>query len=160
MPRREHHYSLTVVWTGNSGAGTSGYRAYSRNHEISAPGKERPIQCSSDTIFRGEGGRYSPEELLVASLSGCHMLWFLHLCADAGIVVIEYADSPTGRMLEHDDRSGEFLSVTLRPQVTIAEAARIGEVAAIHDAAHKLCFIARSVCFPVIHEPVTRVRSG
>ena len=160
MPGREHHYSLTVVWTGNSGTGTSGYRAYSRNHEVNAVGKERPIQCSSDTVFRGERGGYSPEELLVASLSGCHMLWFLHLCANAGIVVTEYVDSPTGRMLEHEDGSGEFLSVTLRPRVTVVEAARIGELAAVHDAAHSLCFIARSVRFPVIHEPGARALSG
>jgi len=63
-----------VRWTGNQGSGTSAYRAYSRNHEISAAGKP-VVPASSDPAFNGDPGRYNPEDLLVASLSGCHMLW-------------------------------------------------------------------------------------
>ena len=154
MMDHEHQYRLRVVWTGNRGTGTSGYREYSRDHEVEVQGKP-PIPGSSDPNFRGDGSRYNPEELLVASLSTCHMLWFLHLCADAGIVVTAYRDDASGTMVEHPDGSGEFTGVTLRPHVMIADASRLPDTAALHDRAHHLCFIARSVSFPVVHEPVT-----
>ena len=156
--RREHRYHLTTTWTGNLGTGTSNYRAYSRNHEIAIPGKSAPLPGSSDPAFRGDPSRYTPEELLVASLSACHMLWFLHLCADAGIVVTEYQDAACGTLSEHvatdpDAGSGEFTRVLLRPRVVIADPARIADATALHQRAHHLCFIARSVNFPVEYEP-------
>lgn len=154
MKEREHHYRVTTTWTGNLGTGTSDYRAYSRNHEIKILGKRAPLPGSSDPAFRGDPARYTPEELLVASLSTCHMLWFLHLCADAGIVVIEYEDAATGSMAEHPDGSGEFTSVVLHPRAVITDPARIADATALHPRAHALCFIARSVNFPVEHEPV------
>lgn len=150
---REHHYSLSVIWTGNLGTGTSGYREYSRNHEIRSDGKP-PLPGSSDPHFRGDKTRYNPEELLVASLSSCHMLWFLHFCAEAGVVVTDYCDAPVGTMAENPDGSGEFREVVLHPQVVVTDAARIPELAALHDRAHHMCFIARSVNFPVTVEPV------
>ncbi len=150
---REHRYSITVHWTGNLGTGTSGYRAYSRNHELIADGKPGPIACSSDPTFRGDRTRYSPEELLVGSLSACHMLWMLHLCADAGIVVTEYSDAASGSMIEHEDGSGEFREVTLRPRMRISDPSHAEQVRALHHKARELCFIARSVNFPVRHEP-------
>jgi organic hydroperoxide reductase OsmC/OhrA len=151
---REHHYRITTTWTGNVGTGTTDYRAYSRNHEIKILGKSAPLPGSSDPAFRGDPARYTPEELLVASLSACHMLWFLHLCADAGIVVTEYEDVASGAMSEHADGSGEFTMVILRPRAVIADSARIADAMALHPRAHQLCFIARSVNFPVQHEPV------
>jgi len=153
----EHHYAINTIWTGNRGTGTQEYRTYSRDHEISAEGKSAPVAGSSEKNFRGDAARYNPEELLVASLSACHMLWFLHLCATAGIVVTHYRDSATGTMVEHSDGSGEFTRVTLRPHVVITSADRIVEAAELHAKAHHLCFIARSVNFPVEHEPVTRL---
>src|SRR5215467_2602101 len=102
-----HHFQASVRWTGNLGSGTSTYTAYSRNHEVDGAGKSAPILCSSDATFRGDGSRYNPEELLIASLSTCHMLWMLHLCADAGIVINEYADEASGEMAIHDDGAGE-----------------------------------------------------
>jgi len=154
MAEREHQYRITTTWTGNLGSGTSDYRAYSRNHEIKILGKRAPLQGSSDQSFSGDPARYTPEELLVASLSSCHMLWFLHLCADAGIAVIEYEDAASGTMKEHPDGSGEFTSVVLRPRAVITDPTRIPDAAALHHRAHDLCFIARSVNFPVDHEPV------
>ena len=151
---REHQYRITTNWTGNLGTGTSDYLAYSRDHEIEIVGKSAPLAGSSDAAFRGDPARYTPEELLVASLSACHMLWFLHLCADAGIVVIEYEDAASGTMSEHADGSGEFTGVILRPRAVITDAARIADAIALHARAHELCFIARSVNFPVEHEPV------
>ena len=152
----EHHYEITTTWTGNRGAGTKDYRAYARDHEISAEGKSAPVAGSSDKAFRGDTARYNPEELLVASLSACHMLWFLHLCAEAGIVVTDYRDSATGTMVEHTDGSGEFARVTLRPHVVITSPDRIAEATELHAKAHLLCFVARSVNFPVEHEPVVK----
>lgn len=154
MKEREHQYRVTTTWTGNLGTGTSDYRAYSRNHEIKILGKRSPLPGSSDPAFRGDPARYTPEELLVASLSACHMLWFLHLCADAGIVVTEYEDAASGIMVEHEDGSGEFRRVTLRPRVVITDSGRSADATALHRRAHDLCFVARSVNFPVEHDPV------
>lgn len=149
---REHRYSVTVKWTGNRGSGTSAYNAYGREHEIQAVGKTASILASSDPAFLGDASRYNPEELFVAALSACHMLWVLHLCAKAGIVVTAYTDDPTGTMRE-DRSGGEFTQVLLRPTITITEAARRDDVLRIQDDAHARCFIARSVNFPVRCEP-------
>ena len=154
MPgERRHEYRMTSRWTGNSGSGTSAYTAYSRAHECMGPGKLAPIPGSSDPAFRGDRTRYNPEELLVGALSTCHMLWVLHLCADAGIVVTEYTDEAWGEMVEHADGSGEMTRVVLRPRMRISNTGRSADVAAIHDRAHAVCCLARSVRFPVEHEP-------
>jgi organic hydroperoxide reductase OsmC/OhrA len=153
VAQREHQYSTTVTWTGNRGSGTSTYRAYSRDHVIRAGGKTAEIAGSSDPAFRGDPGRYNPEELLVASLSACHMLWMLHLCADAGIAVNSYTDNASGVLRENEDGSGEFVLVTLRPRLAIADLNRAPELNALHERAHEFCFIARSVNFPVRLDP-------
>lgn len=149
---KEHHYQLSVQWTGNTGQGTSRYRSYERSHTISAKGKPT-IAASSDPAFLGDASRYNPEELLLASLSGCHMLWFLHLCSDRGIVVIDYTDEPAGTMMETES-GGRFSEVTLKPQVTITDAALVDKANELHAEANRLCFIANSVNFPVRHEPL------
>jgi organic hydroperoxide reductase OsmC/OhrA len=140
-----------VTWTGNTGTGTSGYRSYERRHEIAAEGKPA-IGASSDPVFRGDRTRWNPEELLVAALSSCHQLSYLHLCADAGIVVVEYVDHAEGWMEETPDGAGQFTRVVLRPKVTISagDAAKAKE---LHHEAHAKCFIARSVNFPVENGP-------
>lgn len=151
---REHHYRIDTEWTGNLGTGTSNYRTYGRDHQLSGEGKSGPILGSADPAFRGDRSRYNPEELLVAALSACHMLSFLHLCADLGIVVTAYRDESEGTMAQHEDGSGEFTSVVLKPRVTIADRSRAEETQALHHRAHELCFIARSVNFPVEHRAV------
>jgi organic hydroperoxide reductase OsmC/OhrA len=145
---KTHTYRATTTWTGNLGEGTRTYRAYSRNHDITVAGKA-PLLCSSDPAFRGDPARHNPEELLVASLSGCHMLWFLHLCAEAGVVVTDYRDEATGTMAETADGGGHFTEVVLRPQVRVAASADTQQIDALHHRAHALCFIASSVNFPV-----------
>ncbi|HEY3847352.1 MAG TPA: OsmC family protein [Acetobacteraceae bacterium] len=152
MADKRHAYSVRVEWTGNQGSGTSSYRAYSRSHQIDAPGKPS-IACSSDPNFRGDPARWNPEELLVASLSACHQLWYLHLCADAGIVVQAYRDAAVGVMAEQPDGAGQFESVTLRPHATLAPGADEATARRLHDEAARMCFIARSVSFLVKHEP-------
>jgi organic hydroperoxide reductase OsmC/OhrA len=149
---RQHDYRPRVTWTGNTGTGTSTYTSYERSYEISSENKPA-IAGSSDPAFRGDRTRWNPEELLVASLSACHLLWFLHLCAEAGIVVLAYADEPEGSMEELLDGSGRFLRVTLRPRVTIAAEGDPAKAEALHETAHAKCFIANSVSFPVVCEP-------
>jgi len=152
MKNKIHHYSATISWTGNLGKGTLDYNAYSRNHDISIEGKPT-LPASSDPTFRGDTTRYSPEELLVSSLSGCHMLWYLHLCAVNGVVVADYADDAVGEMMENSDGSGQFVKVTLRPRVTVTEPGMIEKARSLHGDAHRMCFIARSVNFPMYHTP-------
>ncbi len=150
---RTHGYDISVTWTGNRGTGTSGYRAYDRDHDVSADGLPA-IAASSDPAFRGDPGRWNPELEFTAALSQCHMLWYLHLCADAGVTVLSYADDAHGVMAEADDGGGHFTEVVLRPRVTVASADMIEAATALHGEAHTKCFIANSVNFPVRHEPV------
>jgi organic hydroperoxide reductase OsmC/OhrA len=159
MAGREHRYQVTVEWTGNTGTGTAGYRTYERRHEIGAPGSAKPgIPGSSDPAFRGDAARWNPEELLVASLSTCHQLWYLHLCADAGVVVTAYVDRAEGTMVEEASGAGQFTRVVLRPTVTVAPGADVARARALHADAHAMCYVARSVNFPVEHEP--EIRTG
>lgn len=146
--RRQHSYNVEVVWTGNDGAGTASYASYRRDHTVATAGKPA-IPGSSDPSFRGDPARYNPEELLVASLSACHMLWYLHLCAVNGLRVLDYRDAAHGVMEEGADGGGRFLGVTLRPRVECAAGGDPAKALALHEEAHRLCFIARSVNFPV-----------
>lgn len=155
---KEHRYGATVRWTGNRGTGTSAYRAYGRDHEISSEGKPE-IAGSSDPAFRGDRARWNPEDLLVSALSACHMLFYLHLCADAGIVVTGYEDAAEGTMRETSDGGGRFTDVVLRPRVTIASGDR-QRADRLHEEAHRLCFIASSINFPVRCEPAVAVEEG
>ena len=145
---KRHEYDVNVVWTDETGRGTRSYTGYLRDHRITAAGKP-PIAASSDPSFRGNPSRYNPEELLVAGLSACHMLSYLHLCAINGISVLDYRDAAHGVMQETDDGGGAFVGVTLQPQVTIAAGNDTAKAVRLHEEAHKLCFIARSVSFPV-----------
>lgn len=148
---KEHRYRTTTRWVGNLGAGTKDYKSYSRNHEVPFAGKAA-LQGSSDPAFRGDPSRYNPEELLVSTLSTCHMLWYLHLCAVNGIVVTDYVDDASGVMTEDASTgAGRFISVTLRPRVTVSSGER-GKAMDLHHQAHKYCFIANSVNFPVTVE--------
>ena len=152
---KQHTYEIRLDWTGNVGDGTKTYNGYLRDHTIVANGKP-VIQGSSDPIFRGDPTRYNPEELLVASLSACHMLWYLHLCAVHKISVLEYRDAASGLMQEHDDGSGEFVRVLLRPRVKLRPGDDEAKALVLHNEAHRLCFIARSVNFLVEVKPEIR----
>lgn len=153
--KRSHHYEVRVAWTGNTGSGTSSYTGYGREHDISAPEKAA-IRGSSDPAFRGDKTRYNPEELLVASASACHMLSYLHLCAVNGVVVLSYEDRPTGEMEEVAGGAGAFVRVDLHPAVTISAGSDAGRAEALHEEAHRGCFIANSLKVPVILHPAIR----
>ncbi|OJX62329.1 MAG: peroxiredoxin [Micrococcales bacterium 73-13] len=151
----DHHYAVRVVWQGDRGTGTSGYRDYSRAHVVTAEGNAHPIEGSSDRPFHGDAERWNPEELLLAALSQCHMLSYLHVATKRGIVVTAYQDDAIGTMRQQGD-GGRFTSVTLRPRVTIA-AGDPAEAIEAHEEAQRLCFIASSVNFAVRHEPTVTI---
>ncbi len=145
---KQHTYKVEVNWTGNDGDGTRTYKGYRRDHTMASQGKPQ-ILCSSDPSFRGDPARYNPEEFMVASLSACHMLWYLHLCSVNQVSVLEYQDAASGVMEEGADGSGEFVRVTLRPLVRVSPGDDRAKALALHSEAHRFCFIARSVKFPV-----------
>jgi len=168
---RTHSYDVTVAWTGNQGSGTSGYRDYGRDHEVTVSGaadengagdaeRPKPIAGSSDSTFRGDAARWNPEQLLLAALAQCHMLSYLHVCATAGIVVTAYTDEAHGTMTDTTDGGGHFTDAVLRPQVTVATPDMIEKAAVLHEEAHERCFIANSVNFPVRHESVVLAASA
>ncbi len=156
MNSQDHSYTVTITWSGNTGSGTSSYRSYERAHEIAAFGKP-DIPASSDPAFRGDPRRYNPEELLVASLSSCHMLWYLHLAAANGIIVRAYEDIAEGVMVEQPGGGGAFTEVVLSPEITFAPGTDLARAQALHADAHARCFIANSVNFPVRHEPISTI---
>ena len=150
-----HHYYVNTIWTGNLGPGTTEYKAYERAHVIRIDGKP-DIHGSSDAAFRGDKAKHTPEDLFVSTLSTCHMLWYLHLCSRHGVVVTDYLDKASGVMEELADGSGRFTSVTLNPEVTVAEHHMIDKANALHHDANKMCFIANSVNFRIEHKPTAR----
>lgn len=148
----QHQYKLTVRWTGNTGQGTKDYRAYKRDHKILTDEKQA-IACSSDPAFRGDKTKHNPEELFLASISSCHMLWYLHLCAENGIIVTDYFDNATGTMQETENGGGHFTEVILNPVVTVTDKTMIDRANDLHKKANELCFIANSCNFTIRHQP-------
>jgi organic hydroperoxide reductase OsmC/OhrA len=151
-----HHYAVQIQWTGNRGTGTSSYRAYGREHTLVSPGKHQ-ILGSADRTFHGNADRWNPEELLLAALSQCHLLSYLHVAVNHGLVVLGYTDNAIGTMAQTTDGGGHFTAATLRPRVLIADPDQVELAQSLHAEAAKACFIAASVNFPVGHEPVTSV---
>lgn len=147
----QHDYSARIVWTGNRGDGNRSYRGYDRNWEVQTPGKP-VIRCSNDPQLGGDPTLHNPEDMLIAALSACHMLWYLHLASDAKVLVTDYADDPIAIGEIHPDGAGRFLSATLRPTITVAAGTDLTLAEALHGRIHKTCFIARSVNFPVTYE--------
>jgi organic hydroperoxide reductase OsmC/OhrA len=158
MAHGEHKYNVTVEWTGNKGTGTSGYRDYSRNHTIRS-GSKPDIAGSSDAAFLGDAARWNPEDLLVASASACHKLWYLHLCAEAGITVLAYVDHAQGTMLD-SPQQGSFTEIVLRPRVTIRAGDDRERAEHLHHSAHEKCYVANSVNFPILCEPTIEFASA
>jgi organic hydroperoxide reductase OsmC/OhrA len=162
-----HTYAADVVWTGAGAAGTTGYTSYGRDHEVQVAGKPT-ILGSADPAFRGDPTRHNPEELLVAALAECHMLWFLHFAATSGVVVVGYSDRATGTMRVEAAGHGQFTEVILRPLVTVRPGGAVAaagddasgldaQLADLHHRTHEHCYISRSVSFPVLTEPAPAV---
>ncbi|MEM9499143.1 MAG: OsmC family protein [Pseudomonadota bacterium] len=148
---RHHPYTARVVWTGNTGTGTASYRGYDRTWTIRTPGKPE-VHCSNDPLLGGDPGLHNPEDLLIAALSACHMLWYLHLASAGGIAVQAYQDDPVATGETLPDGASRFVQATLRPRITVPAGTDLARADAIHHEIHKTCFIARSVNFPVSYE--------
>jgi organic hydroperoxide reductase OsmC/OhrA len=155
----QHNYNLKVEWTGNTGTGTSNYKVYERSHTIVVDNKP-DILASADPAFRGDKTKHNPEDFLVASLSACHMLSYLHLCAVSGVIVTDYIDNATGIMIDTPNGGGHFSEVTLNPIVTVSENSMTEKAIELHKKANELCFIANSVNFPVHHKPSCKIKDN
>lgn len=155
---KTHQYAIKVEWIGNKGSGTFDYRAYSRDHIISGTNKTTPINGSSDSAFYGDATRYNPEDLLISSLSSCHMLWYLHLCVNHGIIVIDYVDYAEGILEENKDGGGQFKEVTLKPTITISKKENEELALQLHKKANEMCFIANSCNFKIKHQPTIKTK--
>ena len=154
--QKQHHYNATIKWTGNKGTGSNNYRNYERSHQIIIENKS-DILGSSDPAFLGDKTKHNPEDLLLSSLSYCHMLWYLHLCSEAEVIVTDYMDNATGIMVETSNGGGQFTEVTLNPIVTVAEKHMVNKPNDLHKKANEQFFIANSVNFPVRHNPKTKI---
>lgn len=143
-----HDYTARIAWTGNTGKGTLDYRGYQRSWDITTPNKP-VVHCSNDPLLGGDAGLHNPEDMLIASVSACHMLWYLHLASTAGVVVLEYEDNPVGTGELCPDGAGKFVSVTLQPAITLAPGTDQARADAVHGQIHRYCFIARSLNFPI-----------
>jgi len=145
-------FSAKITWTGNQGTGTSGYRDYARNWSVKTDGKPE-IQCSNDPVLGGDPTLHNPEDMLLSALSACHMLWYLHLASDAGVIVHAYEDTPLGQGETLPSGAGRFLSATLRPRITVSAGTDLDVATAVHGKIHEVCYIARSVNFPITIQP-------
>lgn len=150
--KKLHQYKANVTWTGNLGYGTETYKSYQRSYNINIDGKNT-IEGSSDPAFLGDKSKHNPEELLLTSISSCHMLWYLHLCANEKIIVIEYNDIASATMEEQDNGSGKFIEVVLKPTVIINDISKIELAKTLHSKANAMCFIANSLNFEIKHFP-------
>ncbi|MEM7662234.1 MAG: OsmC family protein [Pseudomonadota bacterium] len=148
---KTHDYTARIVWTGNRGEGTRTYSGYDRTWNVETPGKPT-ISCSNDPLLGGDPSLPNPEDMLIASLSACHMLWYLHLASREKITVISYTDDPIGVGESEPSGAGRFISATLRPRITLADIADADRADALHSQIHQYCFIARSVSFPVSYD--------
>ncbi len=149
---KQHEFTSNVVWTGNTGEGTKAYKSYARTWDIAVPSKA-VVHCSNDPLLGGDPRKMNPEDLLLSALSACHMLWYLHYASEAGVIVTAYTDTPLGLGESGPNGAGRFLEVVLKPVVTVAHGSDIRIARSLHDKIHKVCFIARSVNFPVSYKP-------
>lgn len=147
-----HEYTSQIEWTGNRGGGTRTYGGYDRTWDVAIPGKPI-IHCSNDPLLGGDSTRSNPEDLLLSALAACHMLWYLHYASEAGIVVQTYRDTPVGIGESSRSGAGRFIRAVLRPQILLGGASNLAQAEAIHGRIHAVCFIARSVNFPLAYEP-------
>lgn len=147
----QHDYVSRIEWTGNRGQGTRTYRGYDRTWNVVIPGKPT-IACSNDPLLGGNPALHNPEDLLLSALAACHMLWYLHLASSAGLTVMAYTDDPIGIGESTPDGAGRFVEAVLRPCITLAAGDSVAEADRIHREIHRVCFVARSVNFPVRYQ--------
>lgn len=151
----KHHYSVNIKWTGNKGSGTENYKNYNRDFNLAVQGKT-DILGSADSAFLGNKTKHNPEDFLVSAVSSCHMLWYLHLCAESGVIVTDYRDCARGIMEENGIEGGKFTEITLNPVVIVTDKKMIEKASELHSKANELCFIANSLNFKISHNAVIK----
>lgn len=152
----QHSYTLDLKWNGNK---NDDPRTYDRSFILSANGKTE-IMGSADSFSRGDAKRWNPEEMLLASLSSCHMLWYLYLCSTSKIIVTSYQDHPTGILNIDPNGISRFIEATLNPQIVIADSTRHEEALSLQQQAHDKCYIVNSVNFEVKVKPQVILQTG
>jgi organic hydroperoxide reductase OsmC/OhrA len=159
MADTAHHYHAELTWSGGQLTSARDYKNYSRAFTVAITGKPA-LTGSADPAFLGDPRELNPEELLLISLSSCHMLSYLALCSNSGITVRSYRDSAQATMTQSADRNFAFSQAVLHPQVVIEPGGDHAKAVRLHLRAHEVCFIARSVNFPVSAEPTIEVASA
>ena len=139
-----HNYRAAIIWSGNQGSGTSNYKDFERSYHIQIENKAT-ILGSSDPAFRGDRTKHNPEELLLAAVSSCHMLWYLHFCSENKIIVTDYIDNATAILEETERGNGKFIAIALHPTITITEKSMIEKATELHAKANEYCFVANSL---------------
>jgi organic hydroperoxide reductase OsmC/OhrA len=156
MTKTDHAYTARLIWDGNTGQGTARYTDYERNYRVVIAGKP-DIAGSADAAFRGNADRHNPEDLFLAAIAACHMLFFLSLCARRGVRVLAYEDEAHGTMAVDADGGGRFTGIVLHPVVVLEDAGQTKLATQLHELAHQRCFIANSCRVPI--RPIVTVRA-
>ena len=146
-----HRYTADLEWSGAAQGPTTDYRTYSREFVLRLPGKVE-LRGSSDPHFVGDPTLHNPEDLLLAAVASCHLLSWLSLCARQGVRVLSYRDQPEATMAWTGETFA-FTEVVLHPRATIHADDDVAAAIALHEEAHRVCFIARSVAFPIHCKP-------
>jgi organic hydroperoxide reductase OsmC/OhrA len=147
----EHRFQALITWTGAAKGPAESYRTYSREYKVEIEGKP-DLTASAAAPFYGDATLHNPEDLLLAAISGCHLLSYLAIAARQGVVVTSYTDEATATMAIKDGKM-RFVEATLRPRVTITPESDREKTMSMHHQANHECFIANSLNFPVHHEP-------
>lgn len=150
-----HVFEITLTYPASTAQATPPDANFSRNNIMKSAGKHE-VAASSPATFGGDDTRYNPEELMLMSLSECHMLTYLAIAAKKQMKIVRYEDRATGQL-----GMGEFgvvgktsmQRVTLHPRVTVAKGTNLDDARAMHVKAHANCFMANSVNFLITAEP-------
>lgn len=149
-----HTFEAHLSWTKPDEASSNRKRIYGKTHLMQINGKQ-DLTISAAKAFKGDPALHNPEDQLLSSIMSCHMMSFLYVCSQHNMEVFSYKDKATAILETYEDGSGKIVSVSLFPQVIIADHNQIELANALHVKANKLCFIANSCNFPVQHEPYT-----
>jgi len=150
---KQHSYEVPIKWTDSNNTCRNNHTVHDTELEVEGL-EEIPIPGSSEPTFSGHRLRQNPEELFVASISSCYMLWFLHLCEDNGVIIVEYKDNATGTIIKSANSGGFFKEVLLTPRVTLMVESMIKLAESLHQEAIGVCFIAQSCNFPIHYQPI------
>ncbi|MGV0996986.1 OsmC family protein [Empedobacter falsenii] len=145
-----HLFKVALNWIKKESKMDSSTRIYTKSHHISIEGKP-DLEVSAAKAFKGDPNLYNPEDLLLSSLTSCHMMSYLYCCAQHKIEVISYQDHSEATLQVNPDGSGKIVKVDLFPDIIISDSSQIELALSLHKKANELCFIANSCNFPVYH---------